>query len=76
MTHRNLFEKAKPELLKALAQNKVDYPNTGAYIENALKENHGVSFLPYGVVVDLRGIASQAKLKFDINNPWAWFEDK
>ena len=73
---KNLLERAKPELLKAIAQYKVDYPNTAIVVENALKESSGVSFLPYGIVCDLRSIVWAAKGKFDINNPWALFEDK
>ena len=72
----NLLERAKPELLKAIAQYKVDYPNTGLVVEKALKDNSGVSFLPYGIICDIRSMMLAAKGKFDINNPWALFNER
>lgn len=73
---RNLLDRAKPELKKAIATFRVDFPNTAEYVEKHLSETIGVSFLPYGVVIDIQGIARKAKLEFDFNNPWALFEDK
>lgn len=73
---RNLLERAKPELLKAIAQYKVDYPNTAERVETALKESVGVTFLEYGTVVELGSIVFAAKQSFNFNNPWEWFSDK
>lgn len=72
MSYRNLLERAKPELKKAIAVHKVDYPSTGEYVERHLSETIGVSFLPYGIVVDIEGIARRAGLKF--SSPWDLFE--
>jgi hypothetical protein len=71
--YKTLLERAKPELKKAIAVNKVDYPATGEYLERHLSETVGVSFLPYGVVIDLEGIARKAKLEF--RTPWDLFEE-
>ena len=72
MSYRNLLERAKPEFKKAIAVFKVDFPNSGEYVEKHLRETIGVSFLPYGVVIDLEGIARKAGLEF--SNPWDLFE--
>ena len=74
MSYRNLLERAKPELKKAIATFKVDYPNSAEYVEKHLSETIGVSFLPYGIVIDLEGIARKAGLK--ISTPWELFEEK
>jgi hypothetical protein len=71
--YRTLLERAKPELKKAIAVNKVDYPATGEYLERHLSETIGVSFLPYGVVIDLENVARKAKLEF--RTPWDLFEE-
>ena len=76
MLKKNLLERAKPELLKAIAQYKVDYPNTAGKVEDALKEVNGVIFLKYGIVVELSTIAHSVKLPFELSNPWEWFADK
>lgn len=72
---KTLLERAKPELKKAIATFKVDYPNTADRVEQTLRENYGLSFVPYGIIVDISGICRAAKLDFDINFPWAHFED-
>lgn len=74
--HRNLLERAKPELLKAIAQFKAKYPGTAEAVERELEETTGVSFLPYGIICDIRSMVWDAKGEFNINNPWALFEDK
>jgi hypothetical protein len=73
---RNLLERAKPELLKAIAQHKVDYPYYTDRVENALTRNNWVADLPYGTMVEIRSICFAANLKFDINDPWALFNEK
>ena len=75
MFHKNLLERAKPELLSAIAQYKVTYPNTADAMESMLSESYGVSFLTYGAVLQLRTIMLTAKEKFNMNDPWEWFQD-
>ena len=70
----SLLERAKPELLKAIAQYKVDYPSSIERIEKQLDKTFWVIDLPYGTVVELRSICSSVKLDFNINDPWAMFE--
>jgi len=72
---KTLLERAKPELKKAIASFKVDYPNTATRLEETLRDNCILSEIPYGVVIDLGSICRSANIKFDINFPWAQFED-
>ena len=74
--HRSLLEKAKPELKKAIAVYKVEYPSSGELVEKALEQAIGISFLQFGIVINLRSILRYSNLSFDLNNPWEWFEDK
>lgn len=72
---KTLLERAKPELKKAIATFKVDYPNTAERVEQVLSENYGLSFIPFGIVVDISSICRAANVEFDMNFPWAHFED-
>lgn len=72
---KTLLERAKPELKKAIAEFGVDYPNSAEHLEMQLSNNYHVSYLIYGTVLDLRSVVNRAKLEFDINHPWDWFED-
>ena len=71
---KTLLERAKPELKKAIASFKVDYPNTAIRLEETLQENTILSNIPYGVV-DLGSVCRSANIKFDMNFPWGQFED-
>lgn len=73
MSYRNLLERAKPELKKAIATYKVDYPHQGEWMEKHLSETIGVSFLPYGIVLDLESIARKAKIEYRL--VWDLFEE-
>jgi|GEM_PF-1936097 len=73
---QSLLERAKPELLKAIAQYKVDYPNTASVVEDALKETEGVSFLQYGIICDMWSILNATKVKHSFTNPWELFYDR
>jgi hypothetical protein len=74
--YRTLLEKAKPELKKAIAVYKVDYPSSGGLVEKALEQAIGISFLEFGIVINLGSILRYSGLSLDLNNPWEWFEDK
>ena len=73
MSYRNLLERAKPEFKKAIAVFKVDYPYQGEGIEKHLSETIGLTFLPYGVVLDLETIARRAKIEYRL--VWDLFEE-
>ena len=73
---KTLLERAKPELKKAIAMFKVDYPNTADHVESLLRENYIVSDLPYGTIIDMGAIIKSSKLKFDLNFPWEYFEEQ
>lgn len=73
---RNLLERAKPELLKAIAQHRVDYPYWTNRVEGVLTGHKWINDLPYGTMVEIRSICFAANLKFDINDPWALFNEK
>ena len=72
---KTLLERAKPELKKAIASFKVDYPNTATRLEEILQKNSILSDIPYGVIIDLGSVCKSANIKFDINFPWGQFED-
>jgi hypothetical protein len=72
---KTLLERAKPELKKAIASFKVDYPNTATRLEETLKQNCILSEIPYGVIIDLGSVCRSANIKFDMNFPWGQFED-
>lgn len=73
MSYRNLLERAKPEFRKAIAVFKVEYPHQGEWIEKHLSEVNGVTFLPYGIVLDLETIARRAKIEYRL--VWDLFEE-
>lgn len=72
---KTLLDRAKPELKKAIAVFKVDYPNSANHIEKSLSENYTISDLPYGTVNDLGAILRRYGIKFDVSFPWEHFED-
>lgn len=72
---KTLMERAKPELLKAIAQYKVDYPYSALMVEEELKKKCGVSHLPYGVVLEIGRIARSANMEFDLDSPWSLFRN-
>ena len=71
---KNLLERAKPELKKAIAEYGISFPNLSECVENSLKDNYLISHVSYGVVFELRSIVLRHKLEFDMNNPWEWFD--
>lgn len=70
---KTLLERAKPELLKAIAQYGVDYPITASVVKKELETNHAMHYLSYGTVLEIGRIARAAKLEFDLNFPWSLF---
>jgi len=50
-----LLERAKPQLLKAIAHLKDKYPSLGADAEKQLTENFFIDDLRWGTWVDIRG---------------------
>ena len=73
MSYRNLLERAKPEFKEAIAAFKSEYPNQGEGIEKHLSETIGVSFLLYGIVLDLETVARRAKIEYRL--VWDLFEE-
>jgi len=69
----SLLERAKPELLKAIAQYKVDYPATAEAVERTLTQNSFVTDIPFGTLNNLDNICRTANLKFNFHNPYEWF---
>lgn len=70
---QNLLERAKPELLKAIAQYKVDYPATGEAVERVLTENNFVTDIPWGTINHIDNICRSVKLPFKFDNPYEMF---
>jgi hypothetical protein len=72
---QNLLERAKPELLKAIAQYKVDYPATAEHVERTLMQNCFVTDIPFGTMNNLDNICRSANVKFKFDNPYILFND-
>ena len=72
---KNLLERATPELLKAIAQYKVDYPNTATAVENDLSKNIFVTDITYGTLNRLDNICRSVNLGFRFDNPYTLFRD-
>ena len=72
---KTLLERAKPELLKAMAQYSVDFPMSADLVKKELETNHFISYVPWGMVFELGKIARAAELEFDISFPWSLFRE-
>jgi len=72
---RNLLERAKPQLLAALENQKIEYPNIAEHVENQLSKNYFVSDLRYGTFMDLRSLWMQST-KVLVDSPWEFFEEE
>lgn len=72
---KTLLERAKPELKKAIACYKVDYPNTANRVEETLSTNIILSEISYAVITDIGSICRASNIKFDLAYPWAQFEE-
>jgi len=70
---QNLLERAKPELLKAIAQYKVDYPAIGEAVEKVLTENNFVTDIPWGTLNNIDNICRTVGLSFKFDNPYEMF---
>jgi hypothetical protein len=72
---KNLLERAKPELRQAIDSFKSIYPNTTSKLERTLSENIFVSELTFETLSNMKMVIKDNGLPFDMNNPWAYFED-
>jgi len=72
---KTLLERAKPELLKAMAQYSVDFPMSADLVKKELETNHFVYYVSWGTIFELGKIARMAKLEFDISFPWSLFRE-
>ena len=69
----SLLERAKPQLLEALAKQKVEYPNISKEVVGYLDKTYFVNDLKFGTWVDLRSLWLQETKKL-ADNPWELFE--
>ena len=72
--NRTLLERAKPQLLEALAKQKENYPTITEEVEGYLGKTYFVSDLRYGTFIDLKSLWMQAT-KTVVDNPWIFFEE-
>jgi hypothetical protein len=70
---QTLLERAKPQLLTALAKQKERYPALNEHTENFLEKNYFCNAITWEVWVDLRGLW-QAETNILPDNPWEIFE--
>lgn len=72
---QNLLERAKPELLKAIAVYGVEYPNTIESVKRVLSNSTFVSEIPFGTLNALENICRGYGIEFKFDNPYILFED-
>jgi hypothetical protein len=70
---QSLLERAKPQLLNALAKQKEQYPTLNKYTEGFLEKNYFCNAITWEIWVDLRGLWLR---ETDVlpENPWEIFE--
>jgi hypothetical protein len=71
---RNLLERAKPQLLAALENQKIEYPSITKEVEDHLTRNYFVSDIRYATFMDLRSLWMQSTKQL-IDSPWEFFEE-
>jgi len=72
MNYPTLLERAKPQLLRAIADMKEKYPNLGADAERQLTENRFVTNLRFGTWIDIRGAYEQTTGEY-VDSPYELF---
>lgn len=71
---KNLLERAKPELLAALAKQKLEYPSITEEVERHLTKNYFVSDIRFATFMDLKSLWMQST-KVLVDSPWEFFEE-
>lgn len=71
----NLLERAKPELLKAIAVYGVEYPNTADSVKRVLTNSTFVTEIPFGTLNALDSICRLYGIEFKFHNPYTLFDD-
>jgi hypothetical protein len=69
----SLLDRAKPQLLEALAKQKVEYPNISKEVVSHLNQTYFINDLKFGTWVDLRSIWLRETNKL-ADSPWELFE--
>lgn len=70
---KSLLERAKPQLVAALAKQKEMYPSLNEYTEKFLRENYFCNSVTWDLWVDLRGLWMMETDTLP-DNPWEIFE--
>jgi len=71
---RNLLERAKPQLVEALAKQRLEYPSIAQDVEKHLSKLHFVSDIRYATFMDLKSLWMQST-KVLVDSPWEFFEE-
>lgn len=71
---KTLLERARPELLEALKEQKEKYPTTNERLMSFLTQNYFCNEITWGLWIDLRSAAFD-KTKQLAQDPWELFED-
>jgi hypothetical protein len=71
---KTLLERAKPQLLEALAKQKIEYPGIAAHVEEHLSERFFVNKIEFGTWMDLKSLWMQGTGVLT-ESPWDLFED-
>ena len=70
---QSLLERAKPQLLNALAKQKEQYPSLNEHTEKFLKKNYFCNAITWEIWVDLKGLWLKETNEW-VDNPWEIFE--
>jgi len=71
---KTLLERAKPQLVEALAKQKVEYPNINREVEDYLSRTYFVTDLRFGTWMDVKSLWFQST-KMLTDSPWECFEE-
>lgn len=72
---KTLLERAKPELKQAMESFRELSPNTTKKVETQLSENYFIGDLTYDCISSINMMIRDSDMKFNMNNPWEYFED-
>lgn len=71
---KTLLERAKPQLLEALAKQKLEYPRITEEVEAHLSERYFANQITWGTWMDLKSLWMQGTGVL-AHAPWDLFED-
>lgn len=71
---KTLLERAKPQLLEALAKQKIEYPGIAKHVEEHLQNRFFVNQVEFGTWMDLKSLWCQGT-GIITECPWDLFQE-